>query len=182
MATGHPQSPAAMSSYRSGEGMTRADHLTDSFPAFESKVQSQEREPLPRHPTPPGPVARCLYEGIGYRGEETGLAQAQPNLTVCQARETWALSFAARSRSCHGCCWETFYLLAYCALVAEIHPLNYVLPARSRACAQPSRGRARFLKDSRISPAFWLGSPKPQASSLVSWGYIVWDPSLPKHP
>ena len=23
-----------------------------------------------------------------------------------------------------GCCWETFYMFAYCGLVAEIQPLN----------------------------------------------------------
>ena len=28
----------------------------------------------------------------------------------------------------HGCCWETFYIFAYCGLVVEIQPLNcYVL-------------------------------------------------------
>ncbi|CAJ1376459.1 unnamed protein product [Effrenium voratum] len=48
---------------------------------------------------PEGPVARCLYEGIGYRGEETGLAQAQPNLTVCQVS----------CRTTPGCAHFTFW-------------------------------------------------------------------------
>ena len=46
-----------------------------------------------------------------------------------------------KTHPCHGCCWEAFYILAYCGLVG--HPTTQLL-------------KFRFLLPFRRQPRYWL--------------------------
>ena len=84
--------------------------------AFKSKPEAQPARFA-------GKIERSRSPGPGFFG---------PNSPEC-AR--WVPAFPLLTRKCmffsgpkailvHVCCWETFYMFAYCGLVVEIQPLN----------------------------------------------------------
>ena len=73
-----------------------------------------------------GLAGRMFEQGGEHAGTQSGtpFGCLDKSGIVCREYLSWRLALSCRFRqaiwACHGCCWETFYIFAYCGLVVEI--------------------------------------------------------------